>query len=130
MGYLLAAAAVASTFNLVCAGEVKSFGAGEAGSEPFETIYRVDLDSGTWCEGECSEQKPLAKVTGTTLIFEDELEEGATSRTERMSMVSRETGELLSKSITLASYGKLSLFYTGQCEAAPFTGFPEFETKF
>ena len=130
MGYLLAAATVASTFNLVCAGEVKSFGAGEAGSEPFETIYRVDLDSGTWCEGECSEQKPLAKVTGTTLTLEDELTEGATSRSERMSMVSRETGEFVSKSITLASYGRLSLFYRGQCEVAPFTGFPEFETKF
>lgn len=130
MAYFLAAAAVASTFNLVCSGEVKSFGGGEAGSEPFEKIYRVDLDSGKWCEGECPEQKPLAKVTGTSLTLEDELTEGATSRTERMSMVSRETGEFVSKSIILGSYGKLSLYYSGQCEAAPFSGFPEFETKF
>jgi hypothetical protein len=130
MGYLLAAAAVASTFNLLCSGEVKSFGAGEAGSEPFEKIYRVDLDSGKWCEGECSEQKPLAKVTGTSLTLEDELTEGATNRTERMSMVSRETGEFVSKSIALASYGRLSLFYRGRCDVAQFTGFPELETKF
>ena len=90
----------------------------------------MDLDSGKWCEGECSEQKPLAKVTGISLTLEDELTEGATSRTERMSMVSRETGEFVSKSIILGSYGKLSLYYSGQCEAAPFSGFPEFETKF
>jgi len=62
--------------------------------------------------------------------LEDEAREGADSRSERTSMVSRETGEFVAKSIMLGGYGKLSLYYSGQCEVAPFAGFPEFETKF
>lgn len=130
MGYSLAAATVASTFNLVCTGEVQSFGGGEPRAEPFETVYRIDLERGVWCQGECSEQKPLAKVTGTTITFEDDLTEGVTSRTERTSMVSRETGEYIAQTIMLMGSGKLSLYYSGKCETAPFTGFPEFETRF
>lgn len=130
MGYFLAAATVASTFNLVCSGEVRTFGGGEAETSAFETVYRVDIERGVWCQGECSELKPLAKVTSTVLTLEDEAREGADSRSERTSMVSRETGEFVAKSIMLGGYGKLSLYYSGQCEVAPFAGFPEFETKF
>ena len=130
MGYLLVAAAAASTFNLTCTGTMESLSSLGKEAEAWEQTFRVDLDQGKWCEGECKALHDFANVGPTQLTFQDKREtmlreEGVTS-----AFVSRETGAYHGLASHKGSFGTIVLTWKGQCEAAPFAGFPEFATKF
>jgi hypothetical protein len=117
------AAAVATTFNLVCSGTLAT-GMIEKGrvrdfkSEPFTMIYRVDLASRRWCTDECEETKPIVSVSDTRIVF---LSQDTPELSLRIgASVNRESGEFQHH----LKSGDFSALRQGTCEPAPFTGFP------
>lgn len=102
----------ALAFNLICAGNT-------IGEKPveFSLVIRVDLKAERYCMDDCNHTLPIAKVTETEIVFEDDLPgpNGIQSR------VSRENGSYYSRA-------RIDIWLdeteTGRCIAAPFSGFP------
>ena len=130
MGYLLAAAALASTFNLNCVGTFESLSEVGERSEPWEHTFRVDLEQGKWCGSECKALHDFADIGATQLTFQDKSESTPSGESRTSSYVNRETGEYRSLASSKDNWGIVVLTWQGQCEAEAFTGFPQFETKF
>jgi hypothetical protein len=110
----------AAAFNLVC----HTAYIGVAGDAPQKVntstgpFFKVDLGSGKYCAGSCSETFPIAKVTETELFLNME----DTPAKKIYLRISRESGEYISN----ISFGKgLPNIETGTCESQPFTGFPK-----
>lgn len=109
----------ALAFNLVCSGMVRTGPLGlvmpEAGGEPIEIIYRVDLDAGLWCSDACTGTERLDTVFEGVIVLRD-LHYPAGSSTI---MVNPATGRF---SDTRVEWSRATLI-SGTCERAPFTGF-------
>lgn len=105
-------AAVATAFNLVCAGQL-------IGANPvrLSLFIRVNLETQRYCLGSCPETLAIARTTETAIIFSKD-PDGPISVQRR---VSRESGANLSSVKTDLACNFTQL---GQCEVAPFTGFP------
>lgn len=120
---LMAAAASGATFNLNCTG---TYTWGKMLSKPEQetqitVTYRVDLDSGRWCSGECKTTAQFYRVTDTQIVFR--LSEDKEVGTDTITTVNRESGEYLDRDRLL--FANLVFMTIGTCERAPFTGFPE-----
>jgi hypothetical protein len=113
---------VTAAFNLVCTGT--SFGGDDASfltapRESFTTVFRIDLERGRWCAGECPTTHRLADVTDTQITLQSERE--PTTHFRLTSSLNRETGRYFSS----LRMGKTRAVRNAQCEVAPFGGFPE-----
>lgn len=111
---------VVAAFNLICTGThfmrpisdgLRAFPAGE----PFTRVYRIDLRDGRYCVDRCETTERLVDVSTSEIVFQSA--EQSQTNTE----VSRETGRYSSTTLI----GNSILMYSGQCERAPFTGFPQ-----
>jgi len=116
---------VAAAFNLVCTGTYRASEEGSAAAltrpgEPFTTIFRIDLNRGRWCAGDCAMTYRLADVTDTMITLQAERDATA-SVPLILSTLNRETGQYFS---TL-HMGKTLALRNAQCAVAPFGGFPE-----
>lgn len=124
---------VDQTFDLICSGTVEHSGPLKHETEPYAMRYRVDLGRNRWCSGECKFTEDIAKVMEDRLILRStELVEPANvySKSE---VVFRDTGRhsVIVQNVPRGSYAyATSSSYAGNCEKAPFSGFPVIPTKF
>jgi hypothetical protein len=124
------AAAAPAQFDLHCAGTKTSY-EDKKTTEPFETLIRVDLDKGVYCEGTCRSTRKIAEIAAAFILFESERVDEPGRRTRREIAVDRVTGAYSGT----VSYESRSVPYSlwawdAQCEVGPFSGFPTFDTKF
>ncbi|HEX2813626.1 MAG TPA: hypothetical protein VHO04_13185 [Sphingopyxis sp.] len=128
-----ASAAQADRFDLRCEGTLNTESYGSKQEEPYQTVYRIDLEQKKWCESECKALKDFNRIDATQLLFEYEDVDTSTVKSFLLNRVDRETGAHM---ITATSKRNnradsiLLLKWVGQCERTEFSGFPKFETKF
>lgn len=130
---MLATAGAADTFDLLCAGQVSTESIAENKTESYSHRYRVDLASGQWCEGDCSEINLIAKVNPGSIVFENVDKDAPSERVRQINNVSRETGQHLALYTYRSSAGPMSILtirWRGICERADFSGFPKGGAKF
>lgn len=120
---ILAAAALG--FNLVCSGtqwtgvEADRVISSKEKGEAFTDIYRVDLERGRWCFGQCTTSQPITKITDNELTLAQE-GSGPPVSGATMISVNRETGYL----VHLVFIGGYRFKRNAVCERAPLSGFP------
>lgn len=121
MGWIFAAAATASAFNLVCVGTQTS-----GPIEPVAKIekkeqvareYRVDLEANRWCVGSCEQSYPIAGVEPYRLYLDRDKSDDPISS---YIAINREDGQI----ITRIKFGNSVTSMIGECRIAPFTGLP------
>ena len=121
MFYLLAAA---TAFNMVCAGTFADSrnhrGSDDPQSGPYEIVYRIDLDRGQWCDGDCTVLRDGIRVTPPHLT----LYPGHGLDIYNVS-INRATGEHRAARYGTRIIDAGRLRWTGHCRQAEFTGFPE-----
>lgn len=123
----MVAAVVAATaaFNLVCSGTFVVGSMNDIVTQkktPTEVVYRIDLNEGRFCTGNCANTSPIYRVTDTQIIFEASEDKDAGSDT--LEMVNRESGQYLNRLRFLDLTTPTIIMTQGVCEKAPFTGFP------
>lgn len=128
---LYASAAAAATFNLICSGTLTTESFYSKESKPYRYEYRIDLEQKKWCSEDCKVIREIADVQPTRLVLEPPQDVNTVTEKKFSSgYIDRETG----RHSVFASSGRradiIMLNWEGQCEKAPFTGFPAFETKF
>lgn len=125
-GWLIVAA-VTTAFNLSCTGTVKHLGGATPEEKPFARTIVVDLDAKKWCEDDCKSVYDIQDIqpAGLMLVEDTKVTPGV-GRYFQRKFVNRETGAY---SATLDGYGSLTI-YSGKCEKAEFTGFPEIPARF
>ncbi|MFN3858150.1 MAG: hypothetical protein ACK4RV_10390 [Caulobacter sp.] len=115
---LVAAPALAADqFDLLCTGTVKWRATGAA--EPWSSRYRVDLAAKIWCQGECTETRPLVSADNSRIVFVERDAPGQ-RRDLEWHRVSRTTGKLTH----YVSSGSLYMDVEANCEPAAFSGMP------
>lgn len=116
-------------FNLDCSGNVVIDDIFGTKSETYHSIYRLDLDRGLWCDGDCKATHSFASVQPTQI----ELEHTETDTDLSFDRINRETGEhsiLMAHNDVLDRRSVRTMKWSGECKRLDFTGFPSFETKF
>lgn len=106
-------------FNLVCSGTVRTGPLGlvmpEAGGDPIEITYRVDLDARLWCSGPCDATERLDTVFEGVIVLRDQHYPAGSNTI----MITPSTGRF---SDTRVEWNSATLI-SGTCVRAPFTGF-------
>lgn len=127
---LLMAAQVAAAFNMECVGrtqQIEIVGPLQAkvnSDVPFAITIRVDLESGNWCSGLCTESFPLKGLTERYIVLASTDSSAGEIIIDDETTVQRETGEYVHR-IRLGSLEHLSTNYTkAVCQRAAFTGLP------
>jgi hypothetical protein len=131
-GVSASAATDPAQFNLVCSGTLttESLALGKK-SEPYSYTYRFDLKSNKYCEGECKATRAILRVDPTVITLADEKTDTPSERSIHAETIDRETGRhYILRNTDSNDLGIMLMKWEGQCEKAPFTGFPEFKTKF
>jgi hypothetical protein len=119
-----AASAPSQQFDLICTGTPGNDGAlVYAGAD---LRLRVDLAAGKWCEDDCRVINPIVEQQPAMLWLEKASEIEQRREQVHVRAVNRETGQYLR--IQESRFGQIS--ERGQCQRAPFSGFPKIETKF
>jgi hypothetical protein len=122
------ATAALAAFNLIC--HVQAFGdhVPPLLSERVIT-FRVDPLLGRWCLGVCPAAQPLAAMSGAEIVFDHAFPDG--HRPGHAVRVQRLTGAYVE---TIFGIGETALsgrrILVGQCERAPFGGFPPESMRF
>lgn len=120
-----------AAFNLICTGTLTSKSVNDQAVKPYSIEYRVNLDEGLWCDGECKVIKQIFEVQPTQLTLMDYRGLGPLGRQWTNVTVNRETGkhaaiESFEQGTPYVSLSK----WDGTCERKAFSGFPDFKTKF
>lgn len=129
----ISAADASEPFNLVCTGTLSSRSMDGETEESYRSVYRIDLDRGKWCDGDCEALHDIASVQPTQIALQDKRVDTPGERSMMANLIDRRTGEhtITATSATPGRRGSVLIMqWHGQCERAPFTGFPSFETKF
>lgn len=127
-----AATAADGQFNLSCSGTLRSIVPAllRDQTEPYTNVYRIDLAAGKWCSGDCTAQFDFVSVSPTALVLEDKNVDTPRQHDTLNNRISRETGAHSIVAESGIGHSRLAMFWKGQCEKAPFTGFPKPQTKF
>ena len=123
----------AGSFNLLCVGTLETKSAFSDSREAFERVYRIDLDGGIYCSDDCKSTAEIAQVRPTELLLESKDLDTSSRRSTSYLLIDRQTGALKGAATSQTRGDRnsiLVLAWSGQCEKQPFTGFPDFETKF
>lgn len=127
------ASAAGQQFDLVCKGTLEVMSFRGTTTEPFESRYRIDLDQSKYCEKDCRALFALASVQPGSITFIDKRVDTPSEDSILITQVDRETGTYRGTS-TSRTPGRPELTFTmkwaGTCEAQPFSGFPQLQTKF
>ncbi len=125
------AAVVAASFNLVCSGVTTKTDYNGSHSEPYSVIYRVDTTTRRWClDDTCRVPEQLADLNDAFIQFIKTDKTTETGRFFDADLVDRETGKHHSLIISGRDAGLRTTSREGQCEVAPFSGFPKINPKF
>ena len=129
---LASGAKAEDTFNLVCDGQTQIVVPAILKDEtkPYHKVYRVDLGKKTWCEADCPTIFNFADVSPTQLVFFDETIDAPSTYSKTREAVSRTDGTHSIFAQSGVGINGVTMSSKGQCEKAPFTGFPTPETKF
>jgi hypothetical protein len=122
MGASLALAAAAA-FNLVCSGTETysdNMAPSSARERPFSVTYRVDLNAGRWCSGECPETLAIYRVTERQITLTSNEAQRKNTVDWIHIDINRESGRLSADTVLKTSF----YIRDGQCRPAPFAGFP------
>jgi hypothetical protein len=108
--------AAAAAFNLVCTGTVTTWSKTQPPKDqPWEDVFRVDLESQRWCRGHCEETRPIDRMTDTELVLTSRLPlEGVTLK------INRESGRL-TETYRMDDFQTLG---KAVCKREDFGGFP------
>ena len=111
--------AAATAFNLTCTVTSGStMGAPPKKLEhPEAWSFRVNLEEGRYCDGDCRATERIAKITSKTLYLR--MIEGESLK--ETLQIDRESGDLLHVS---EFAGKVVSNWTGTCKVSAFTGLP------
>jgi hypothetical protein len=123
-------AAVASTFNLTCAGDVKTVSLLGERHESYSSLYRIDLDAKRWCEGECKSVHDIADVQPAAIVLEKKDIDTPRNREWTSNVIDRETGAHRVSASGGLGAAAVGMTWVGTCQKGDFTGFPKLETKF
>lgn len=131
---ILSAPAFAQTFDLNCEGvrKTSTLYAGDT-QEPYVSHFRINLTSKQWCEAECKAIFPVADVQPASIILQNKETDSLSEKSLLVNRINRETGEHSITSTYQLRRDRTSMMlmtYKGVCERRPFSGFPEFQTKF
>jgi hypothetical protein len=86
---------------------------------------RLDLTGNRWCEGDCTQTRPIADVTADRYtLFSYEPTPGARLRASGLSYVDRQTGAHWEQRLSDGSIVQVER-REGRCERADFSGMPE-----
>lgn len=121
------------SFNLVCTGTQKTMSMAPDEIVSYTDVYRIDLDNKKWCEAECKAVHDIASVQPTVIVLAESKVDTPSERSMVLHSIDRETGaHSFTSTYSNPRYRLQSLLIrsTGQCQRAPFSGFPKFETKF
>jgi hypothetical protein len=123
---LAVAGAQPQQFDLQC-----TFSGRQPKGSPTGEHYRVDLAAGRWCLGACTEVKKVVEATATKIVLENE-EAAYRGAPVHQHEINRATGALWRYDrFEIGPPSAGDTFITeGQCQPAPFSGFPEVQTKF
>lgn len=127
------AAVAAATLNLVCSGITTKTDINGSRSEPYSVTYRIDLTHEKWCAGsddDCRVPEQFADINDAMFQFIRTEKETDSGRFFDVDQVNRETGRHQSLIISGRDAGIRTTKQEGQCEAAPFSGFPKINPKF
>lgn len=113
-------------FNLVCSGTLTERTLLTEDVSLYEVIYRVDLQQGKWCEGDCTGTRDIYEAQPTFLT----LDASPGYLTSSYNRIDRQTGEHMAGETVRSGRDTLSQSLRGHCELATFTGFPKLQTKF
>lgn len=131
---MLPALAMAAAFNMLCSGtETFSIGPSE---RPYETVYRIDLEHGRWCEGDCESVRAIARIVGDRIVLHDgtppsratgrrRIDAGLTEKIE----IDRSTGSYFSEYVNSVPVIVIRTTQHGTCREVDFTGFTEVGTS-
>jgi hypothetical protein len=125
--------AAAEPFNLTCSGTMTTVTIDGKRAEPYNSTYRLDLDRGKWCEGECKALFEIESVQPTQLTLLSKEVDTPSERSTTSNFIDRETGAhhaLATSANPRDRRSTITIAWSGQCTKAPFGGFPAFETAF
>jgi len=110
-------------FNLVCTGTTyigatKLDALKKENQLPYAETFRIDLKQGRWCSGKCQTTSPIYNIGSTSIMLK--LEQDKEAGTESFISINREDGKVLDRT----TVDTMILMNIGECERAPFTGFP------
>lgn len=114
------AIAVAAAFNLLCTGDERTaeFQNGSIVTKSrtkYTSAYRIDLDKRRWCAGDCTQTAAIIEISDSSISLVNTKEPF-----ETLLNLNRETGEMIYR----LRIGDVVTLRMGQCERAPFSGFP------
>ena len=125
------AIAALGAFNLVCTGTITTDGAPPSPEDDYSYTYRIDLDAEKWCEEDCKTIHKIAAIQPAQITLEDSHDKDPVLGESKMkTFVNRETGRHTVIASSLYFRRPMTMIWKGQCERAPFSGFPKIETKF
>jgi hypothetical protein len=118
-------------FNLLCTGTVTTNGASGLPDRPYSYTYMIDLDAGKWCSGECKAIHKIVSIQPAQITLEDSEESDPVLGISKLKVfVNRETGRHTGIGSSRPRGRPNEIYWDGQCERAPFSGFPKIITKF
>lgn len=122
--------AAATAFNLVCTGNLETSSILGKETTKYSIIYRIDLDAGKWCDGECKAPEKIAEIQPAKFILQSSAGQTPPPVVRVTNVIDRETGT--HNIFGSSGYGAsaIVMHWSGVCEKADFTGFPTVETKF
>ncbi|UAK23673.1 hypothetical protein [Sphingomonas nostoxanthinifaciens] len=122
-------AVAADQFDLICKGvETANY---FEGKRPFTLELRVDLEAGRYCYDELCDRglRPIFSVEASRIDFDEPITSDDSPIGKQHHSVDRSTGAYTR--FRFAPYGRIGFSTAdGNCEPAPFKGFPDPKTKF
>jgi len=107
-----------AAFDLWCEGKQTEFTKEGPLETVFTRIFRIDLASGRYCDGDCTSTRAIFRVEDNKITFFDSFSQSGLGSEQS---VNRETGELFEGRIGVDA----TTLSFGQCERRPFSGFPQ-----
>lgn len=117
------ATAIIAAFNLLCTGTTSEPGLFGISKTPSAAEYRVNLDTGQWCDGACAALSKIAEISPSRVILRDDPYDPSRNFFYRaLLLIDRTNGEF-----TLIAARQVT---KGTCVKKEFTGFPVPAVKF
>lgn len=128
----VSALAQSDQFNLRCKGMTTSSTSAARKTEPYETLYRIDLAQKKWCENDCPALYNIASVQPTQITLQDDKQDTPSEQSQSSNFIIRTTGK--HHALSSAKYRDLGILvlisWDGQCQREDFSGFPPHSTMY
>jgi hypothetical protein len=126
----LAAVAAGSAFNLLCTGMVTTEGGSAREPAPYRMVYRIDLASGRYCDGDCRLTRALFEVQPARITIDQQGNPRPRASDYSINVIERDSGDQTILTASGRAGVRVYVKSTGRCERQPFTGFPAAVTRF